>query len=60
MSTDWNWYAVRTRHDKGEITLYNYAPDAESAKRTVMAAERCPERAVLSVEQRNPPRMGKI
>lgn len=48
------WYAVRTRHDAGEVTIFNFAPDADSAKRTVMAAERCPERSILSVERRPP------
>ena len=48
-------YAVHTRHDGGEITIYVYHIDAAGAKRMVMTAERCPESAILSVERRAPP-----
>lgn len=48
------YYAVHTRHDKGEITIFTYAMSAESAKQAVMHAERCPASAILSVERRAP------
>lgn len=55
----WQWFAVRVKHDAGKITIYNYAVSADAAKRVVMTAERCPERAILSVEPRTPPHMRK-
>lgn len=48
------YYAVHTRHDKGEITIFTYAMSAESAKQAVCSAERCPPSSVLSVERRAP------
>lgn len=52
----WQWYCLAVKHDAGQIDIYNFAPSADSAKRAVMDAERCPERAILKIEQKEPPK----
>lgn len=52
--TPGGYYAVDVRHDKGETRIYNYAMDAESAKRVIMSIEGCPERSVLRVQRKAP------
>lgn len=42
-------FAVRTHHDNGIVTINVPASDKEAARRIVMAAEKCPERSILSV-----------
>jgi hypothetical protein len=44
-------FKVKARHDLGVVNIYINAPNAESAKRSVMTTERCPECSILSVEQ---------
>lgn len=52
--TEQGFYAVTTKHDRGEITIFVFATNPAVAKRLVMDAERCPERAILSIERRPP------
>lgn len=47
----WLEYRVTLRHDAGTVTLSTAAPDSDTAVRLVMAAERCPRCAVVSVTQ---------
>jgi len=49
------YYAVHTRHDQGEITIFVFADNEAAAKHLVMRAERCPERAILWVTRQTPP-----
>jgi hypothetical protein len=42
-------YKVRVKHDKGTVAIYVHATDADTAKRLVISAEKCPERSILSV-----------
>lgn len=53
---DWAWYCVRMRHDAGIINIFNFARSADVAKQVVLQAERAPERAVISVKKRRPPK----
>lgn len=46
----WNWYIVTLRHDLGRFRVRVYAQDEAHAKRIVTAAERAPDRAVISVK----------
>lgn len=45
----WDQFDVLLQHDKGQVTLRTAAPDLDSLVRTVMATERCPERAILRI-----------
>lgn len=45
-------YQFTLRHDSGiaKITLYGHT-NLESAKKSIMAHERCPESAILKIEE---------
>lgn len=43
-------YKARLQHDRGRVTIYTTATSEEQARRSICNAERCPERAILSVE----------
>ena len=48
---DWAEYKVTVHHDQGIINIKLRAPDIASAVRTVVWAERCPERAIKNVKR---------
>jgi hypothetical protein len=48
------YYAVKMRHDDGEITIYTFSMSAAAARSLVLRAERAPDSAVLEV-RREPP-----
>lgn len=45
-----NQFRARVRHDHGVVNLTLWAIDEVAAKRTVLAAENCPERSILSIK----------
>jgi hypothetical protein len=47
-------FNVRVRHDKGVVTIRTAAQSEDAARRIIMAAERCPERSILSVKVAKP------
>lgn len=44
-------YRVRVKHDAGIINITTWATSKTAAARSVMAAERCPARAILKVRE---------
>jgi ferredoxin len=44
-----NQYKVRVRHDNGIASITTHAQSPDAARAIVLAAERCPERSILSV-----------
>ena len=42
-------FTLRVKHDDGFVTIRTVATSEEKAKRAVMLAERCPERAIRRV-----------
>lgn len=42
-------FILRLKHDRGWVTIHTAASSADAARRQVMAAERCPERAIREV-----------
>ncbi len=44
-------YRVLVNHDKGLMPIWITASSEEAAKRMVMEAEGCPERAIRSIER---------
>lgn len=46
-------YTVTVKADKGRFKIRTFASDADTAKKIVMAAECCPERAIVSVRARS-------
>lgn len=44
-------YRVKVKHDNGVINIDTNAAHRDAAIRTIMAAERCPERSIISVRR---------
>ena len=44
-------YAVTLKHDKGKVTIQTHATSEEHAIRNILAIERAPRNAVLSVKK---------
>ena len=42
-------YKARLQHDHGRVTIYTTATSEEQARASIRNAERCSERAILSV-----------
>ena len=42
-------FTLRVKHDDGFVTFHTIATSEQEAKRAVMAAERCPERAIRRI-----------
>jgi len=47
-------YKARLQHDNGRVTIYTTATSEEQARRSICNAERCPERAILTLEMLKP------
>jgi hypothetical protein len=51
---DFQQFNVRVKHDNGIVTIRTAATDENAARRIIIAAERCPERSILSVKVAKP------
>lgn len=52
-------YKARLQHDNGRVTIYTTATSEEQARASIRNAERCPDRAILKVEQLKPYRCNR-
>ena len=52
-------YKARLQHDHGRVTIYTTATSEQQARKSIQNAERCPERAILSVQQLKPYRCNR-
>lgn len=50
---DLHHFILTVKHDKGVVNLHTSTYTAEAAKKIIMAAERCPERAIREVRCRD-------
>lgn len=54
VSNDWAKYRLTLHHDRGIVNISLRAPSIASAVRTVMATEKCPERAIKIIKRVSP------
>jgi hypothetical protein len=52
-------YKARLQHDHGRVTIYTTATSEEQARASICNAERCPPRAILSVQLVKPYRCNR-
>jgi hypothetical protein len=52
-------YKARLQHDHGRVTIYTTATSEEQARASIQSAERCPPRAILSVQLVKPYRCNR-
>jgi hypothetical protein len=52
-------YKARLQHDAGRVTIYTTATSEEQARASIQSAERCPPRAILSVQLVKPYRCNR-
>jgi hypothetical protein len=52
-------YKARLQHDAGRVTIYTTATSEEQARASICNAERCPPRAILSVQLVKPYRCNR-
>ncbi len=52
-------YKARLQHDRGRVTIYTTATSEEQARASICNAERCPPRAILSVQLVKPYRCNR-
>ena len=48
---EYHEYHFRLKHDRGTAKLRTVSTDMASAKKIIMAAERCPECAIIGARQ---------
>ncbi len=54
MPAPWKRYRVKVKHDKGTITILTAAASERGARQIILAAEQCPESAIISIKEYTP------